>query len=163
MNEYCVLVWITVGIVYLLYDHLTDTLLLLLIQDSPVQLHPGSPYNEHAHHEGDDQLDDEDDPAGQHVVTVGHNLLHAEISTNQNTVLLTNEVSPSESGADVDIECLSWHEPNHAGQDVAMCGQTGDREHSILETKGDGCQPGQYDQLECLLTRNDIVQRPDVV
>ena len=84
MNEYCVdnvidHSWLEC----LLYDHFTDSILLLLIQDSPVQFHPGPPDNEHADHEGDDKLDD---PSSEHVVTVGHHLLHAEIATNQNTV-----------------------------------------------------------------------------
>ena len=74
-----------------------------------------------------------------------------------------NESSPSESGANVDIERLCGHEADHAGQDVAVCGETGDGEHRILETKRDGSEPGQYDQLECLLARDDIVQGSDVV
>ena len=45
----------------------------MLLDNGLVQLHPSPLDNEHGNHESDDELDDEDDPAGQHVVRVGHN------------------------------------------------------------------------------------------
>ena len=77
---------------------------LLLLDNGLVQLHPSPLDNEHGNHESDDELDDEDDPAGQHVVRVGHNLLHAP-----------------EGGAHVHVEGLCGEESKHACQDITVC------------------------------------------
>ena len=76
---------------------------LLLLDNGLVQLHPSPLDNEHGNHESDDELDDEDDPASQHVVRVGDHLLHAP-----------------ECGAHVYVEGLRWEESQHAGKDVSV-------------------------------------------
>ena len=73
----------------------------------PVKLQSRLLDDEHPDHEGDEELDDEDDPARHHVVRVGHHLLHAP-----------------QGRPDVDVEGLGREQPQHTGQDVALCGKT---------------------------------------
>ena len=112
--------------------------------DGLVQLLSGAPHHEDAHQEGDDQLDQEDQPAGQHVLGVSQHLLHA-----------------SECGPDVDVEGLGGDETNDAGYDVAMSGQRRHREDRVLKTERYRGESGQDDNLECLRSRDDGVERSD--
>lgn len=81
------------------------SLLTALQLNGLVQLLPGAPHYEDAHQERDDQLDQEDQPAGQHVLRAGQHLLHA-----------------AESRPYVDVECLGGDEADDAGHDVSRHG-----------------------------------------
>ena len=109
-----------------------------------VQLLPGASHYEDAHQERDDQLDQEDQPARQHVLRVGQHLLHA-----------------AKGRADVDVECLGGEETNDAGNDVPMHGQRGHWEDGVLETKRHRGESRQDNNLECLGPRDDGVERAD--
>ena len=112
--------------------------------DGLVQLLSGAPHHEDAHQEGDDQLDQKDEPARQHVLGVGQHLLHAP-----------------EGRPYIDVECLGGDETDDAGYDVAMHGQRRHGEDGVLKTKRDRSESSQDDNLECLRSRDDGVERSD--
>ena len=131
----------------------------------PVQLQSGFSHDEHPDHEGDEELDDEDDPARHHVVRVGDHLLHAP-----------------QGGPDVDVEGLCREKPQHTGQDITLGWKTKnhndrvndplcispdpspwDGEHGVLQTKWYGSETGQHHEFEGLLAWDDAQQGPDIL